>query len=242
MHTSAPYVPIEGSLTPNVAGLVKLSTTDWPGKLVAVIFLQGCPWRCTYCHNKDILDARAPGVLPWEQVMDFLARRRGLLDGVVFSGGEPLLSPALSDAIQNVAEFGFEVGLHTGGAWPSRLAGLLEDGLLSWVGLDIKHLADKYATVTGVQASGRAAWQSLAVLVESGVSHEVRTTVDPRVHSYGDVQALMQQLDEYRSPNGNVVQQHILQEVRPIPTAFPGWRLADYLTGSTYATIQTRAA
>jgi len=227
---------------PNVAGLVKLSTTDWPGKLVAVVFLQGCPWRCTYCHNKDILDPRMPAVMSWQEVLDFLAKRRGLLDGVVFSGGEPLLSPALSDAVQNVAEFGFEIGLHTGGAWPRRLGALLADNMFDWVGLDIKHLEDQYDKVTRVAASGKAAYRSLEALVQSGVQHEIRTTVSPTIHSRRDVQMLVEKMAEYQSPNGNRVQQHVLQEVRPIPAAFPGWRLADYLDDVAPGQIQTRAA
>lgn len=100
----------------NVAGLVKLSTTDWPGKLVAVVFLQGFPWRCTYCHNPALLDAKSTGAITWQEVLYFLGRRRGLLDGVVFSGGEPLLSPTLPKAMQDMAALGFEIGLHTGGA------------------------------------------------------------------------------------------------------------------------------
>jgi len=231
------------NVEPNVAGLVKLSTTDWPGKLVAVVFLQGCPWRCTYCHNKDILDPRSPSKMPWQDVLDFLAKRRGLLDGVVFSGGEPLLSAALSDAIQNVAEYGFEIGLHTGGAWPRKLSALLADDMFDWVGLDIKHLESHYDKVTGVAASGRAAYRSLEAVVQSGVNHEVRTTVSPTVHTRGDVQTLIEHLADYRSPNGNRIQQHVLQEVRPVPVAFPGWRLSDYLADDMGEfDIQTRAA
>ena len=70
-----------------IAGLVPLSTVDWPGQLAATLFLQGCPWRCHYCHNRAILDPRTPGTVAWSEVRDLLERRRGLLDAVVFSGG-----------------------------------------------------------------------------------------------------------------------------------------------------------
>ena len=230
----------------NIGGLVKLSTTDWPGKLVAVVFLQGCPWRCTYCHNKDILDPKAPGVMPWEEVLAFLSKRRSLLDGVVFSGGEPLLSAGLISAIKDVRALGFVIGLHTGGGFPRRLATLLDSKLLDWVGLDIKHLPEKYVNVTGIHASGSAAWRSLQLVVQSGVNHEIRSTIDPTIHSREDVTELIDILKSYRAFNGNRVQQHALQEVRPIPTAFPQWRLADYLsednTPTSFDHILQRAA
>jgi len=218
-----------GNATPTVAGLVKLSTTDWPGKLAAVVFIQGCPLRCTYCHNEAILDPRGQGVMEWSDVLSFLAKRKGLLDGVVFSGGEPLLSNGLPDAIRQVKEFGwFEVGLHTSGIWPRKLQALLDENLLDWVGLDIKHLEEKYAAVTGVKSSGKSAWRSLEAVVASGIPHEVRTTVDPTIHTERDIHRLIDELEDFRSHNGNKVNQHILQEVRPIPAAFPNWRLAHY--------------
>ena len=104
-----------------IAGLTRMSTCDWPGRIVATAFLQGCPWQCTYCHNPDLIPARTPGVVTWAEVTDLLARRHGLLDGVVFSGGEPTRQAGLAAAMREVRELGFGVGLHTGGAYPRRL-------------------------------------------------------------------------------------------------------------------------
>jgi pyruvate formate lyase activating enzyme len=160
-----------------VAGLVRMSKCDWPGHLVATVFLQGCPWRCGYCHNPDLIDPRAPGVLAWSEVLAFLDRRRGLLDGVVFTGGEPTLDAALPAAIADVRARGFAVGLHTGGAYPRRLEALLAH--LDWVGLDIKALPEDYPEVVGRPGSGERAWRSLAIVLASGVDHEIRTTVHP---------------------------------------------------------------
>lgn len=229
----------------NVAGLVKMSTVDWPGKLVAVVFVQGCPWRCTYCHNAAILDPRATGDVPWQEVLGFLQRRRGLLDGVVFSGGEPTIDRALPEAIRQVRELGFEVALHTGGPWPQRLAAVLP--LVDWVGLDIKHLPEKYADVTGNPLSGSAAWRSLDLLLASGVAHEVRTTVDPTVHSRADVLELVARL-RARKVGGNRVQRHVLQEARPEgaaadhAAAFTNWRLADVVGPTEEPGVLRRAA
>ncbi len=162
---------------PPVAGLTGMSTCDWPGHLAATVFLQGCPWNCTYCHNRDLIDPRAPGVLEWSDVLAFLGRRRGLLDGLVFSGGEPTRTAALPEAISDVRALGLAVGLHTSGAFPSRLAQVLGD--LRWVGLDIKALPEDYQAVVGRPGAGERAWRSLGLVLESGVDYEVRTTIHP---------------------------------------------------------------
>jgi pyruvate formate lyase activating enzyme len=161
-----------------VGGLTPLSSTDWPGELCAVVFCQGCPWRCGYCHNPGLLPARRDGGVPWADVQAFLARRRGLLDGVVFSGGEPLAQPGLAAAMASVRAQGFRVGLHTGGAYPQRLAQVLP--LLDWVGFDIKAPFDEYPLVTAVPGSGDQALASARLLIQSGVDCEFRTTVHPR--------------------------------------------------------------
>lgn len=163
-----------------VGGFEPFSTADWPGRLVAVVFVQGCPWRCSYCHNDRLKPRqRAPGMPGWAQVRALLQRRQGLLDGVVFSGGEPTVDPALPEAVADVRDLGFEVGLHTAGIYPLRLAALLPR--LDWVGLDLKATPDGYAAVTGVSRSGPPALRSLALLAESEVPFEVRTTGDARL-------------------------------------------------------------
>ena len=161
-----------------VGGLTPLSSTDWPGELCAVVFCQGCPWRCGYCHNPGLLPVRSDSGIPWPDVQAFLGRRRGLLDGVVFSGGEPLAQPALAAAMASVRQQGFRIGLHTGGAYPRRLAQVLP--LLDWVGFDIKAPFDEYPRVTAVPGSGVPALESARVLIASGVDCEFRTTVHPR--------------------------------------------------------------
>ena len=199
-----------GPETLQIAGLVPLSTVDWPGRLVATVFLQGCPWRCTYCHNSAILDPRAPGVVPWPTVRDLLERRHGLLDGIVFSGGEPTRQAGLLAAVQEVKAAGFLVGLHTGGAYPARLARLLP--YVDWVGLDVKAPARLYRAVTRVGGPTTAADQAFAALdlvLGSGVAVQVRTTVDPTVMSDDDVAELTGVLRE------RGVREHVLQTVRP---------------------------
>lgn len=163
-----------------IAGMQPMSGVDWPGKLVATLFLQGCPWVCPYCHNHAILDPRLPGVVGWEEVEDLLTRRHGLLDGVVFSGGEATRQVALGDAMERVHDLGYLVGLHTAGPYPHRLEELLAAGLVDWVGIDVKALPGDYAEVAGRQGAGWKAWESLRrVAAHPEVDHEVRVTVYP---------------------------------------------------------------
>ncbi|MCG2797590.1 MAG: anaerobic ribonucleoside-triphosphate reductase activating protein [Cellulomonas sp.] len=187
-----------------------MSTCDWPDHLVATVFLQGCPWRCTYCHNQAIIDPRTPGVVPWSQVRELIAARHGLLDGVVFSGGEPTRQLALVDAAREVREAGFGVGLHTGGAYPRRLERVLP--WVDWVGLDVKAPVRLYRAITrvgGPTTSADAAFESLRLVLASGVDVQVRTTVDPTVLRPADVAELSQVLADLG------VRDHVLQEVRP---------------------------
>ena len=163
-----------------IAGLVPLSTVDWPGKFAASLFLQGCPWACPYCHNYAIIDPRIPGVVAWSALEDLLARRRGLLDGVVFFGSEATRQIALGAAMARVRELGFAVGLHTAGPYPGRLADLLGAGLVDWVGIDVKAMPSNYESVAGRPGAGQRAWESLGVVLDHPeVDYEVRLTVYP---------------------------------------------------------------
>ncbi|SEQ46696.1 pyruvate formate lyase activating enzyme [Ectothiorhodospira magna] len=171
--------PVAESL--RVGGMTPLTTIDYPGELAAVIFCQGCPWRCGYCHNTRLQPPRTEAPIGWHQVTAFLSRRRGLLDAVVFSGGEPTLQGGLARAMVQVRNMGFKVGLHTAGVYPERLARVLP--FTDWVGLDIKALPEDYPAITGVPGSGEAAWDSLYRVLATDVALEVRTTVVPELEA-----------------------------------------------------------
>lgn len=203
-------------MTLRVGGLTPLSSTDWPGMLAAVVFCQGCPWRCGYCHNPHLIPAQADREMAWDEVIAFLKRRRGLLDGVVFSGGEPTAQAGLADAMRAVRALGFKVGLHTGGAYPRRLAEVLP--LLDWVGLDAKAPFADYARVTGVEGSGERALASLDCLLASGVDHEIRTTVHPHLLADAGV------VDLARALADRGVQRYVLQPFRSQGCADPELR------------------
>ena len=190
-----------------LGGLTPLSTLDYPGELAAVLFCQGCPWRCRYCHNGHLLGAEpTPDAPGWDATLNWLRRRRGLLDAVVFSGGEPTAQAGLGAAIDQVRSLGFRIGLHTGGPYPQRLARVLDR--VDWVGFDIKALPADYPALTGVTDSGTPAWQSLDLLLASGVAHQVRVTVHPALLPPERLERLLERL------RGHGVRKPVLQDCR----------------------------
>lgn len=177
-----------------IGGVVPFSTTDWPGRLAAVAFLQGCPWRCGYCHNPHLISGVPRDAGLGASFDAWLSTRTGLLDAVVFSGGEPTAQGPLPEALREVAARGFDAGLHTSGAYPRRLEAALAHA--DWVGIDAKAPPRRHATVTRVPGSATAARASLRLVVGSGVAHEVRTTVHPALL---DDDALLRLADELAS-------------------------------------------
>jgi len=175
-----------------ISGLQPLTTLDYPDHLACVVFCQGCAWHCRYCHNPDLTHRGTEPGVPWHDVTDLLERRQGLLQAVVFSGGEATLQPALPAAMQAVRERGFKVGLHTAGIRPGSLSRVLP--YCDWVGMDVKALEEDCQLITGVRGSGRANWTSLELLLASGVEYECRTTVHWGLFDLQQVQRLGERL------------------------------------------------
>ena len=175
-----------------IGGFIPFTSTDYPGMLSAVVFCQGCPWRCAYCHNPHLLSADGPESHAWADILAFLGNRRGLLDAVVFSGGEPTLQGGLADAMREVKAMGFRVGLHSGGMYPDRLARVLP--LTDWIGLDVKAPRSAYPRITGVPGSGGAVFESLGLILAAGIDHELRCTWHPDLLSAADLATLADEL------------------------------------------------
>jgi pyruvate formate lyase activating enzyme len=204
-------------------GLTSFSTVDYPGRLAAVLFTQGCPLRCRYCHNPHLRRRTAAPALDWTATVAWLRRRQGLLDAVVFRGGDPTIQTGLADAVAEVRDLGFAVGLHTAGTHPQRLAQVLP--LLDWVGLDVKAPFDRYAGITGSAGSGARARRAMEFVLASGTNYELRTTVHSALLDAEDLLAIARDLQAHG------VRRWVLQSFRPIgcrdagllAQAAPGW-------------------
>jgi pyruvate formate lyase activating enzyme len=171
-----------------IGGFQSFSLNEFPGRIAAVVFCQGCNFRCPYCHNPELVDpARYSQPWPEKRVMDELAARRGRLQGVAISGGEPVLQEDLEAFIRKVHGLGFAVKLHTNGSDPDTLARLLEAGLLDYVGLDVKAPPAAYPTLTRSQVSPQTITRSISTVLSSGVDHEFRTTWAPSLLSKNDI-------------------------------------------------------
>lgn len=199
--------PSPGAKQLAVGGFVPFSTLDWPAKFVAVVFVQGCPWRCGYCHNPHLQQRTAEFAGGWPRIVEMLEKRRGLLDGVVFSGGEPTADPRLPAAMAEVRRQGFRIGLHTAGIYPKRLSRVLP--LADWVALDVKASDADYARLTGDTQAARKAGAARAAILASGVALECRTTLQPGLFDRPGLFDLAQRL----ALEG--VQEYAIQEFRP---------------------------
>jgi pyruvate formate lyase activating enzyme len=166
---------------------------DYPGKVAAAIFTQGCNFRCGFCHNADLIPrseaSNNKSQIPEKEVLEFLGKRVGKLDGVVITGGEPTIQPDLPDFIKKVKELGFLVKLDTNGSSPSVLSSLLSDGLLDYVAMDIKNSPNRYQETCG-QNFNENITKSIKLIMASGVEYEFRTTVLPAFHDQESIEEL----------------------------------------------------
>lgn len=173
-----------------ICGVQKLALVDYPGKLAATVFTGGCNLRCPFCHNALLVTRldESPAEYDPAEVLAFLKTRRGLLDGVVISGGEPLTQPGLEDFIRAVRDLGFSVKLDTNGAFPERLGALLDSRLLDYVAMDIKNSPEKYPQTVGIPGFDPApVRKSAAALMAGGVPFEFRTTLVREFHTRDDL-------------------------------------------------------
>ena len=178
-----------------IVGLQKMTLLDYPGKVACTVFLGGCNFRCPFCHNGGLLDGDAPAVMTAEELLAFLKGRRGLLDGVCITGGEPTLSHELPQWMTEIKQLGFAVKLDTNGSRPKVLKQLVEAGLVDYVAMDVKNSPDRYAATVGLSCAPLDALEeSLRFLMEGKVDYELRTTVVREFHDPDAIMAMGQWL------------------------------------------------
>lgn len=172
----------------NISGLQKMTLLDYPGKVACTVFLFGCNYRCPFCHNAELLEGKAEPLMTKEEFLSFLSKRKGLLDAVCISGGEPTLSAGLKELMADIKALGFSVKLDTNGSRPAILRELVEAGLVDYVAMDIKNGPSRYAETCGLPKVDLAAIEESAAFLMSGaVDSEFRTTVVDPLHDEGSI-------------------------------------------------------
>lgn len=175
----------------NIAGLQKMTLLDYPGKIACTVFLPGCNLRCPFCHNASlVLPERITPAMTQEELLQFLKKRQGCLDGVCVTGGEPTLHKDLPELLNAIRELGFSVKLDTNGTRPQVLRSLLDAGLLDYVAMDIKNSPEQYTrTCGGIDVLSQVN-ESIRMIMDSGVDYEFRTTVLHPYHLPEDLTAI----------------------------------------------------
>lgn len=174
-----------------IGGIQKLSLLDFPDHTCCTLFTQGCNFRCPFCHNTPLIKNVGEQAFPFSEILDFLKSRKGLLDGVCISGGEPLSQRGLEDFIVQIKKLGFLVKLDTNGSFPEKLQSLAEKKLIDYVAMDIKNAPEKYAATAGVcDIDIEPIKESAAFLMQDTVPYEFRTTVVKELHTESDIESV----------------------------------------------------
>lgn len=161
-----------------------MTLLDFPGRVACTVFFGGCDMRCPFCHNAELLDGSAPPVMDEEELLSFLKKRKGLLDGVAFTGGEPLLQKDLPELAGQIRELGYPVKLDTNGTHPDRLADMIRNGLVQYVAMDIKNCPERYAETAGMNDIDIGPIrESVSILLEGITDYEFRTTTVAELHN-----------------------------------------------------------
>lgn len=174
-----------------IHGLQKMTLLDFPGHVACTVFTGGCDFRCPFCHNFELVDGTAPAIMEEEELIAFLEKRKGLLDGVAFTGGEPCLQQNLPDLMRRIRAMGYAIKLDTNGNWPKMLRSVMDEGLVDYVAMDIKNSPEKYAATCGLKRIDLAPIrESVGLLMAGETEYEFRTTVVDELHGAADFEAI----------------------------------------------------
>ncbi len=178
-----------------ISGLQKMTLLDFPGKVACTVFIQGCNFRCPFCHNSDLLPHTGEALMTEEELISFLRSRMGLLDGVCLTGGEPTLDPALPDLIRAIRALGYAVKLDTNGSRPDVLKALVNEGFVDYVAMDVKNAPSGYGEIVGVEKLPLAPIEeSLRFLISSDTAYELRTTLVVPFHTEARIREMREWL------------------------------------------------
>lgn len=178
-----------------IKGLQKTTLLDFPEKVACTVFTGGCNFRCPFCHNASlVLKSDEIEKISESDFFSYLAKRKGILDGVCITGGEPLINDDISDFIKKIREYGFLIKLDTNGSFPNRLESLLNEGLLDYVAMDIKNSKNKYAITCGSEKYSDEIEKSINLIMQKAPDYEFRTTVVRELHTIQDIEDIANQI------------------------------------------------
>jgi pyruvate formate lyase activating enzyme len=178
-----------------IKGLQKLTLLDFPGKMACTVFTAGCNFKCPFCHNASLVTKVDDEYIGEEEFFSFLSKRKGVLEGVCITGGEPTLQPGLDAFIRKIKEHGFAVKLDTNGYKPEVLKSLVNEGLVDYVAMDIKNSPEKYGKTVGIENFDISPiLESIEFLLQNKVDYEFRTTVVKELHTKEDVEKIAQRI------------------------------------------------
>ena len=176
-----------------IGGLQKVSLIDYPGEISSIIFLQGCNFKCPYCHNPELVDSKLFGpCLPEKDVLEFLKTRIGKIDAVTITGGEPTIQNDLIPFIKRIKKMGFAVKLDSNGSRPEVIQKLLSEKLLDFIAMDIKAPLTKYEKIVRVPLKTDSIKESIKIILKTKIPHEFRTTAIQSLHSENDILKIAQ--------------------------------------------------
>ncbi len=180
-----------------IGGFQKFSLIDYPQKVAAVIFTQGCDFRCPFCHNPDlVLPERFLPPVDQEEILKFLQKRQDQLSGVVVTGGEPTIHADLPEFLAKIKELGFAIKLDTNGNNPKALRALISDGLIDYIAMDIKTSLGRYREAAGIDVDVSHIQESVRVIIDSGIDYHFRTTLVCKLVSNNDLQDIADSLKD----------------------------------------------
>ena len=168
----------------NISGMTKLTLLDYPGKVAAIVFTQGCNFKCSFCHNSELIPQGNCNKTPFSEkkVFDYLDKRKNIIDGVVISGGEPLIQKGIKNFIKKIKARGFKVKLDTNGTNYPLLKELIAEKLVDYIAMDVKADLNVYSKITGLRMDWTQVVDSIKLVKESGLDHEFRTTIIKEFH------------------------------------------------------------
>ena len=175
----------------NISGLQKMTLLDFPGKVACTVFLSGCNFLCPFCHNSELIGKDAETLMTEDELLSFLKKRTGILEGICITGGEPTLQEGLVPFIKKVKDLGYQVKLDTNGYKPDILKKLIDEKLVDYVAMDIKNSEEKYAETAGLESFDFSKIkQSMSILTQDVVPYEFRTTIVNELHTLEDIKSV----------------------------------------------------